>query len=463
MKKSTSTNISSEQPPHQAKFLWFVLCLALTGLGVSVKLSSIHYHSYMTQNYDSVCNINEGINCVAVAESPYSVFLGVPVSRWSYFGYLLIAIFALWGLYHHARFAKLASALLVLFSVAILPLIAYVDGYLQETWMVTAILGLVTMILTLVIAFTPIPYPWPLGIVLLLVAAAVVVSSLLAYVSITIIQSVCLFCTALYIINLILIAALTVYAIRSQTPLHKAIVSNLSTLIDKPMVLGALFVVIAGATAAQPFSFTPYWQHRHEAGDSVGWSELPKLRSGVNQNGFHWIGATSPLVTIVEFSDYQCPFCRHAHKTTRRLAGKHPDTVRLIHRHLPLDRACNKDIHRSFHDRACEFARAAECAGEQDQFWQMNDALFSTQNEKNVDADDVDVTVLAENIGLDEARFDQCMARTPVPKAILKDMAASRALSVKGTPTFFIDGQPYAGSIPPRALESALKRAMQKK
>lgn len=463
MNKSTSTNISSRNPTHHARILWFVLCLALTGLGVSIKLNSIHYHSYMTPNYDSICNISEGVNCVAVAESSFSVFLEVPVSGWGYFGYLLLAMFALWGLYHHTRFAKLVLALLVLFFVAAVPLLTYFDGYLQETWMVTALLGLMTVILGLVVVRTPLRESWPLGIVLLLITAAVAISSTLAYVSLTIIRSVCIFCTTLYIVNLTLISAVIVYAVRSRVPLHREIVSNLRTLLTRPALLAVLVVVIGGAAAAQPFLFTPYWHHRHEAGEGVGWTDLPKLPTGVDHNGFHWIGARNPLVTIVEFSDYQCPFCRHAHKTTRQLTGKYPDTVRLIHRHLPLDRACNSDIKRSFHDRACELARAAECAGEQDKFWAMNDALFSTQDRKGVGVNDVDIVRLAASIGLDETRFDSCMAKSILPKAIRKDLAASRALSIRGTPTYFIDGQALAGGVPERALRSALKRATQPK
>jgi protein-disulfide isomerase len=188
---------------------------------------------------------------------------------------------------------------------------------------------------------------------------------------------------------------------------------------------------------------------------------LKDLPTGVDRNGHHWIGARDPLVTIVEYSDYQCPFCRRAHKDMRLMAGKYADSVRLIHRHLPLDRACNKDIKRVFHARACEFAKAAECAAKQNAFWGMNDALFSIQ--ETTRAADVDLEAIAVTLGLDRSQFMACVEAPEVPRKIKEDMAASRKLDVKGTPTFFIGAQDFSGSIPEIALENAVKRARKKK
>ena len=79
------------------------------------------------------------------------------------------------------------------------------------------------------------------------------------------------------------------------------------------------------------YGFVPsYWK-------TPGWSDLPTLASGNDERGHHWIGAADPRLTIVEFSDYECPHCRAAHKAIRVLAARHPEQIRLVHRHLPLD------------------------------------------------------------------------------------------------------------------------------
>jgi protein-disulfide isomerase len=214
--------------------------------------------------------------------------------------------------------------------------------------------------------------------------------------------------------------------------------------------LGAIAVV---AVATPMVFIPPYWQH-------PGWIELPELPTGVDGNGCHWIGAKHPTVVVVEFSDYQCPHCRRAHKQMRLEAAKFPDEVRLIHNHMPLDRACNEDIKRPFHDRACEFSKAAECAAAQGKFWQMNDALFSIQ--ERVRTNDVDVERLAVQIDLDRSVFRDCMAEEGIPDIIRSDLEKSRALNVLGTPTFFIRSQPYLGGLPEGTLEAAVLQERQR-
>jgi protein-disulfide isomerase/uncharacterized membrane protein len=374
--------------------------LAITGVGVSVKLTEIHYQTHTDPQYHSVCAVNEDVNCETVARSPYSVFLGTPVSVWGILGYLIIGLFAAWGLFYKR----------------IHPL-------------------------------------WPFGVLTLLFAVAAGGAGLLAYISFTLIDSLCLFCTALYIINIALVGLIIVFAVTSRVNLLKAVVSDIRGLASKPAVFITLFALFASISVALPLAITPYWHH-------PGWTDLADLPTGVDEKGRHWIGATDPLVTVVEFSDYQCPFCRRAHKNMRVMAARYPKTVRLIHRHLPLDKACNDDVKREFHEHACLFSRAAECASRQGHFWEMNDALFSIQNDMR--ADDVDVEVLAVSIGVDRSQFKECMAEKRVPPEIQKDLTASRSLKIKGTPTFLLDGQPFEGGIPPEALHSAVKRAEKK-
>ncbi|MBW2276911.1 MAG: DsbA family protein, partial [Deltaproteobacteria bacterium] len=198
----------------------------------------------------------------------------------------------------------------------------------------------------------------------------------------------------------------------------------------------------------------PYW-------DTIGWADLPDLATGEDRYGYHFIGAREPLVTIVEFSDYECPHCRKAHKKMRLLAAEYADEVRLVHRHLPLDRSCHPLMRRQLHQRACEFAKATECAGEQGKFFEMNDALFSMQDE--VKAADVDLGIVAVRLGLDRPGFDECMDGDKAMRKVKRDIDEAIDRRLRGTPSYFLDGEKHPGLIPKPVLEQALAAARQKK
>ena len=396
MDKNSPDNTPRPAETGQLLFI-VVLLLALGGLGVSIELTNIHHATHTDPTFSSVCAVSDEVNCETVARSPFSIFLGAPVSVWGILGYTLIALFTLWG-FARSKFHE----------------------------------------------------RYPLGIISGLVAAAFGAAGLLAYISFTRIDSLCLFCMSLYGINTTLLAILAGYCIRKRLNPFALFFDDMRALLGRPALFAGIAVPTLGVTVALMFAITPYWQH-------VGWQELPKLPTGNDGNDEHWIGAESPMVTIIEFSDYQCPFCRRAHHDLRTLAGQYPDEVRVIHRHLPLDQACNKDIKRPFHTEACKFAKAAECAAEQEKFWPMNDALFSIQD--SMKATDVDVEILAVELGLDRSSFKDCMASSSLPKRIVEGMKAAKKLDVHGTPTFFIGSQPYEGKIPPIAIKSAVEKA----
>ena len=393
-----STPMSSVNVTSNGRIFFIVmLILAVTGIGVSIELTNIHHATHTDPNFVSVCAVSDEVNCETVARSPYSVFLGAPVSVWGIFGYLLISFFAVWGLKRqrwHDRF--------------------------------------------------------PVGILTFLVSAALTAAGILAFISFTRIDSLCLFCMTLYGINTIMSVIVVSYLIHARINPCGALIADIVAFFRKPAILAAIAVPVIAAAAGVILGITPYWQH-------VGWREIPKLKTGVDENGFHWTGAENPILTVVEYSDYQCPFCRKAHKDLRLLAAEYPDEVRLIHRHMPLDNACNAEIERPFHEYACKFSKAAECAGEQHMFWAMNDALFSIQD--TMKAGDVDVEILAVELGLDRSSFKECMARPGVPPKMKKDMAAAAKLEIKGTPTFFVGAQSYEGRIPEAVFRKLVENA----
>ena len=384
-------------PPRSARVLYAVaLLLTLGGIGAAIELTRIHYLTHTDPSYHSICAVNETVNCETVAQSPYSVFLGLPISVWGVIAYTAWSLLFAWGL---------------------------VSRRLHRAW--------------------------PAG---LLFAAALIasgVSALMAYISFVRIDALCLFCATLYAISglLLPISGAILFTVRVH-PLA-AIGRDLAALLRRPVLLAALLALAGASVGVTRALVQPWWHH-------PGWEDLADLPSGVDENGHHWIGAADPILTVVEWSDYECPYCRRAHKNMRTMVGDHRDEVRLIHRHVPLDQSCNDQVKRPFHRRACEFARAAECAAEQGRFWEMNDALFSVQND--VRARDVDIKLLAVQLGLDRSRFDECLASPRPARAVARDLAEAHEKKIRGTPTFFIRSQPYPGGFSEGILENALEQ-----
>ena len=163
-------------------------------------------------------------------------------------------------------------------------------------------------------------------------------------------------------------------------------------------------------------------------------THLPRFRVAVEAKGPVRGPADAP-VTIVAYSDFQCPFCGRAEATVQEVWSHYPGKIRLVFRHFPLP----------FHEHARPAAAAAVCAAEQGKFWPMHDALFAHQRALG----DADVLGYAAAIaGLDVDAFKGCLA-SPRPKAIIDaDVAAGEALGVNGTPAFFINGVELSGAQP---------------
>jgi protein-disulfide isomerase len=144
-------------------------------------------------------------------------------------------------------------------------------------------------------------------------------------------------------------------------------------------------------------------------------------------------GNASAPVTIIEFSDYECPFCKRANATTEQVLKAYGDKIRFVHRDFPL----------AFHASARPAAEAALCAGDQGKFWEYQDKLFKSED---LSADKL--KALAKETGIDQAKFDDCVAKKPHAATIDKDMADGAEAGVNGTPAFFINGRMISGALP---------------
>jgi protein-disulfide isomerase len=145
-------------------------------------------------------------------------------------------------------------------------------------------------------------------------------------------------------------------------------------------------------------------------------------------------GNAKAPVTIIEFSDYECPFCKRVEPTIQQVLKTYgPDKVRFAYRNFPLP----------MHSNARPAAEAAGCVAEQGKFWEYHEKLMSTS-----DLSKDNLKKLAGEVGVDQKKFDECVASQKFKDAIDKDLAAGEAAGVSGTPAFFINGRMLDGAQP---------------
>ena len=171
--------------------------------------------------------------------------------------------------------------------------------------------------------------------------------------------------------------------------------------------------------------------------------ELEPLRDNVASTGPER-GPLNAPVTIVEFSDFQCPFCGKFEPAVSHVMAAYPKQVRLVYRNFPLT---------DLHPDAQKAAEAAQCARDQDKFWEMHDLLFAEQTSLSVDA----LKEKARRLGLDSSTFDQCLDSGRSRDVIAVDRRDGDALGIMGTPASFINGRFTSGAISESDLKSLVE------
>jgi len=158
-------------------------------------------------------------------------------------------------------------------------------------------------------------------------------------------------------------------------------------------------------------------------------------------------GDPNAPIIIIEFSDFQCPFCERFYTNTLpQIVSQYIDTgkAKLVFRDFPL----------SFHPNAQPAAEAAECADEQGKFWEMHDKIFENQGSMSVES----YKLWAEEIGLNTEQFNSCLDSGKYASEVQKDFSDGAAAGVSGTPTFFINGEKLVGAQPFEAFKAVLDK-----
>ncbi len=174
---------------------------------------------------------------------------------------------------------------------------------------------------------------------------------------------------------------------------------------------------------------------------------LEPLRFAVSSPEAPFLGPKDAPVEIVEFSDFQCPYCGAASAMLKRLREEFGDQVRISFRQFPIT---------SIHPQAAKAAEASLCAAEQGEFWDMHDSLFSDQEHLEVDR----LKARARDLGLDGEAFDSCLDSGKYAKQVQEDLKAGLRAGVDGTPAFFVNGRPFNGAVPYERLAEAIREEL---
>jgi protein-disulfide isomerase len=177
--------------------------------------------------------------------------------------------------------------------------------------------------------------------------------------------------------------------------------------------------------------------------------EPETVRLDVKSDGAFTKGPKDAPVTIVEFSDFQCPFCRTVVATVKEVMRLFPTQVKWAFRDFPIA---------SLHPKASKAAEAARCAGEQGKFWEYHDLLFDHQSQAAIS----DFKRFAEQLKLDTKSFGLCLDSGKHQAAVEADVQEGTHLGITGTPTFFINGRLLVGAQPSETFRKVIERELRR-
>jgi len=367
-----------------------VVIIAAFGLGLSLAIERVHRQLDSDLSYASFCNVNSSVNCDVVLTSSYAELGGVSVSILAvlYYCGLLIAAIVTMRATSASRRETVANAI---FIVA---------------------------------------------------CAGFALSFYLAFIAVAVLRTICLLCTGLYVIAVgMLVAA---WLLRSSTQRQAQKDSAVRLKRERWAWVGSGIALALVAT-------TVVWEAFGER-EALNAAQIQTRRPDFYRYFFaqplvdvpadagHVRGGADAPVTIVAFSDFGCGHCAAFDRRIGDLL-RGDRRVRLMFRHFPLDSQCNPAIQGSGTGERCMAASAAECAAQQEKFWQYARLLF--EHQPNFSA--ADLRRYADEVGIDATKFSACLESGEGRARVEGDVKAAATLGVRSTPTLFINGRRFQG------------------
>jgi len=209
-------------------------------------------------------------------------------------------------------------------------------------------------------------------------------------------------------------------------------------------LLGFLATTIASSLDIGQSQAEPAPKVAIEDNDPIPTAPTPSAKVDIEvKDTDHVKGYKDAPITIVEYSDFQCPYCSKFHDTLNKVMKNYNGKVNWVYRHFPLD----------FHEYAVVAAEASECAADQNKFWEYNDALFKNQ----ADIDEEIFAKLAKDLKLDVSKFNKCMTSGKYADKVEADYQSGVDIEVAGTPGAFINGTRLKGAVPYAELEGEIE------
>lgn len=404
------------------KYLKILILISLAGLVLSSTLLTQHYRFKSGIVERSFCSINEYVDCDLVNQSRYSEVKGQPVSGFGVFYYLLLLIF---------------------FSLA------HFSAEKKEGLVMAQFLSL----------------------------GALAISLVMTYISLFKIKALCILCLGMVAVNfsvVVLIGPALSISVTQWRGVFKEYFGKASKI-----ALHLLLVALV-------FGAGSFWMEKENRG-AVEKRILGKIK---NRSGFDptrppseqpplkledilemhfkqpavkmdpgnrpmWGKPGAPVV-IVEFSDFECPYCGRAAHFLKPALADYQEDIAFYFANYPLDQSCNPNIKHKMHEHACNAAKAVVCAGQQGKFWALHDILFEHQQELEMK----NLKKFAGEAGLDGSQIASCIKDPATNKIVLQDIALGKTLGVEGTPTIFVNGRKLEGWSHPEILKGVIEEEL---
>ncbi|UCF94888.1 MAG: thioredoxin domain-containing protein [Desulfobacterales bacterium] len=369
-------------------YFGIVAFLAIGGLADSTYLAISHFRVYTDMAYKSFCAISKALNCDTVSQSPYSIFLDVPVPVWGIIGYIFFLLLMVFAWKKTARKRRM----------------------------------------------------WSLLLVVALVFSICSVS--LAFISTFYIKSYCLMCVISYGVNFMLLFYTWLIRKRYKSEgVVEGLKLDVSFLWRDRRISTPIFVVFLTGFVFVKGVLPSYWQLTAPLHSS-------EIAHGQTADGHPWIGAENPLLEITEFTDYQCFQCKKMHFFLRQLIAEYPQKIRLVHRHFPMDHEVNFIVKEPLHVGSGKLALFAIYAASQNKFWEINDQLYNIPRNR----DKVNIKELAEKTGIDDKHLARALRDPGIRRQLMIDIREGIKCNITATPSFIINGEVTTGQIPPEIL-----------
>ena len=383
------------------------LFLSSIGIGVfGMALSGYSLKNHLavkaTGSSGAICNINETFSCDAIANSPYSEVFGFPVAVFGlgFFGALIVL--ALLAMFQEKSKQESIAGLYALAVIGVLSSIG---------------LGLVA---------------W-LGV-----------------------GALCLSCIGVYISTILYFVLVFKWKAEVAPDLSlKSIFNGLSTaaIVVAFLLVGFNFFAPSkkgsGLTENSPDQkSSPATSLSNEVHNIV---TSKSAYAGLGED--YRKGSDSAKVTVVEFSDFECPACGRAEPVLREVIESMGSKILFVFRNYPLDKACNGGVKHDMHKFACQAAVVGRCAGQFGKFWQFHDKSFAEQDKISLE----NIKSWGRDAGLTASQIDQCLASNDIMAKIKDDIAQGDLAGVTGTPAIFINGKKYAGGLSVSELNAAIE------